>query len=85
MVAAIFLNIGFYMYCVSSAVNYAVIRKNTENQISALQAKLSDMESSYVVASNSMTLDSAHELGLREPENKIFISKSSSQALSFGR
>lgn len=67
-----------YMYCINSAVRFAVARENYVSKISTLQDGVSDLESKYMLDKNAITLESAKSSGLVDPSNKDFISKTAS-------
>ena len=86
LLSGIFISLGLYMYCINMTVRNAVSRNNTENKVLAIQNKVSDLEYQYMTKSNSVTMQSAQDLGLVELPSKIFISKHpSGNQLSFNR
>jgi uncharacterized membrane protein YjgN (DUF898 family) len=74
IIAGVIFSIAFYMYCINAAVRSTVVRNDILDEVSALQAKLSELETTYIIATSGMTMESASSLGLLEPTNKIFIS-----------
>jgi hypothetical protein len=70
--------VSLYMFCINSAVRFAVARNNAEAKISSLEGSLSDLESKYMANTNSLTLEKAEASGLVDPSVKDFISKTSS-------
>ncbi len=68
----------FYMYCINSAVRFAVARHGAMSRISTLQDSVSELESKYMASANNITLESARGSGFVDPKVKDFISRNSS-------
>jgi len=52
-----------YIYFVEKTVWNVVARENTQNDVVALNSKLSDLEFQYISSVNSVTMDTALQLG----------------------
>lgn len=72
-----------YVYFVSAAVAHVVVRKELSQEITNTQTHISDLESAYIVAKDSVGIDVANARGFEKNEEKVFVTKvSSNMALS---
>ena len=77
LLGGILFSVIFYMYCINSAVRFAVVRGTTMSEISSIQDNLSELESKYMTNVNSITLESARNSGFVDPKVKDFITRDS--------
>ena len=64
-----------YGYFVRGAIVNIVARQNMETQISTLNSKVLDLESTYIKAKNSITPELAQSLGFVALTNQKFVTK----------
>ncbi len=64
-----------YLYLVNSAVMNVVKKEKLSQEIGAMQARLSSLESSYVVLRNSISLDFAYTQGFEDVLDAQFIER----------
>jgi hypothetical protein len=83
LAAGILLSFGFYIYGVNATVLNGVSHNKTENYLSDLRNEVSDLEYKYAEKKNSLSIESARNLGLTEPQSKVFIAKNTQKSLSF--
>jgi hypothetical protein len=81
--AGILLSFGLYVYGVNATVLNGVSHNKTEGYLSDLRNEVSDLEYKYAEKKNSLSIESARNLGLTEPQSKVFIGKISQKSLSF--
>lgn len=81
--AGILLSFGLYIYGVNATVLNGVSHNKTENYLSELRNDVSDLEYKYAEKKNSLSIETARQLGLTEPESKTFIAKNTQKSLSF--
>jgi hypothetical protein len=81
--AGILLSFGLYVYGVNATVLNGVSHNKTEGYLSDLRNEVSDLEYKYAEKKNALSIESARDLGLTEPTNKVFIAKNTQKSLSF--
>jgi hypothetical protein len=62
---------GVYMYMVHKTVHNAVARESIQEEIVALNSKLSETEFQYINTVGSITMDTAREMGFKPVSEKI--------------
>lgn len=64
-----------YMYCVSATVMHVVVRKETNQSITEMQTKISQLEAEYIAAQHAVSEQVAALPGFVETPEKIFIER----------
>jgi hypothetical protein len=65
-----------YVYFVQMAIRNAVATSVYQNEIASLNSKLSDSEFQYINSVESVTLDTAHQLGFQSASDRtIFVTR----------
>lgn len=78
--------VGFYIYFVNGAIINVVERQKTEKEISSINSRISDLESSYISLNNKISLDYALSAGfVRVAKEKYVYRKTLGANLSFNR
>lgn len=75
--SAVFLCILFvvYIYFVSAAIAHVVVRKELSQEIKAVQARISELEETYIAAEDAVDMNMAVTYGFLKNEEKIFVEK----------
>ncbi len=77
---------GFLMLAYGALLNATIERgvaiEHAESQIADLSTKLGKLEQSYFNAKQSVTLSTAANLGLGEPSDSLYLSRTSASGLS---
>lgn len=77
---------GFYIYFVNGAIINVVERQKIEKEISSINSRISDLESSYISLNNKISLDYAFSAGfVKVAKEKYVYRKTLGANLSFNR
>ncbi len=86
LVGFIAVLICVYVYFVSGAVVNAIAVKDMQTQIASLTSSIGNLESTYLAAKSSITVESALAQGYSQPkEVAVYVAKQSGASLSFNR
>ena len=75
LLASVVFSWGAYLVLVNNTVLNVVHREKMAGNISVLQARLSEMESSYISQKNSISLDFAYSQGYKQVNDTQFIER----------
>ncbi len=81
-VSLFFILAVLYIYFVSAAVAHVVVRKELDQDITAMHTRISELESAYVIGKDAIGEAQALTQGFEKNEVKIFVEKKSSVAFS---
>ena len=77
---------GSYIYFVNGAIINVVERQKIEKEITSINSRINDLESSYISLNNKINLDLAHSLGfVKVAKEKYVYRKTLSANLSLNR
>ena len=68
---------GAYMYLVSASVVNVIVRKETDQEIAQINARLSELETAYIEAKDMVNLDTALSRGFSKTPDRVFVTKKS--------
>jgi len=68
--------LSLYMYFVSASVVHVVMRKEVDQQITAVGSYVSELEANYIEAQHSVSAEIASRQGYTLTKDKIFIDRS---------
>jgi len=71
---AVFL-FGLYIFFVSSSIVNVLVREEIELEIAQLHSQIGEIESTYIVQKDAISLDLAYSLGFIDATSKIFITR----------
>lgn len=74
-VAVSVFSLGLYTYSLSSVVYGVVQRRSLEHEITKLHSDIGTAESEYLLASNTMTYESAVGFGYVKPKSIVYESQ----------
>ncbi len=74
-VSSLLVLMGAYMYFVSAAVAHVVVRKEVSQEITQTQTRISDLESQYIIAKDSVLEETALSKGFTKNEKKVFVTR----------
>lgn len=82
LIAAIMISACGYIFLLQKAIVNVVQRQNVSNEVKELAVEVSDLETEYFAAQNTITIDLAHSKGLKDPKSISYISKKSVTAMA---
>ncbi|MEX0935180.1 MAG: hypothetical protein WDZ70_02555 [Candidatus Paceibacterota bacterium] len=72
-----------YAYFVNKTVLHVVDRKDVEEEIALVSARIAEMEYEYMQTKATLTQEYAHTLGFKEVTNQHFVTRGSSDVVTF--
>lgn len=70
-----------YVYFLSAGVAHVVVRKELNQEITETQTRISDLESEFIIAKNSVGAEAVAAHGFEMNEEKVFVTKVSSNVV----
>ncbi|OHA91320.1 MAG: hypothetical protein A2758_02570 [Candidatus Zambryskibacteria bacterium RIFCSPHIGHO2_01_FULL_49_18] len=79
------LSIFIYFYAISATARNTALRENMQAHLSDAGSRIGALEFSYVALKNAVTYEKAHELGFKEAENPVFVTRTTDTSLTLNR
>ena len=85
LVAVAVVLVAVYIYAIARTTQNTVARKQLEGEIATLTLKNADLEFAYITERNNLDLTLAQAHGLQENTEPIYLSRTTTEALSLNR
>ena len=77
------LSLAIYIFAINATARNIAHGQEFERQIAQIGDGLGSLEFTYIGIKNNVTLELAHQYGFKEVRNPLFVSRSSTNSLSF--
>jgi hypothetical protein len=75
LVALLVVLSGMYAYFLSTSVINVIVREEMQQRIADTNARISELELTYIEAKNTVTLDMAREMGFAKVSTKQYVTR----------
>lgn len=82
IVVLIFIGLFSYGYLVRASIVNIVERQSSEKELIDLSSRVLNLESEYIKVKNTVTLDTARDLGFTSAASQKFVTKSKNSSAS---
>ena len=77
--------VGFYMYLVSLSIVNVVMNKETMQDISLLESKITELETQYIEAQHTVSQELAIQQGFVQAPEKVFLTVGDARSVVVSR
>lgn len=77
------LSLFIYIYAINTTARNIALSQDLERQMANISVNFNSLEFAYIELRNNVTLELAYQHGFQEAQSPLYVSRNSSQSLSF--